>query len=119
MKEEKLIIRVVRHALHVVLEEALPTWEAQISYLDNQIQKLEEEQAQRMLDSPAEGPAELADEVDTLKFQNSSLETSLDRALAELRETQEHLSAESQQRITVEQRLDQLEQRVLTILKTK
>ncbi len=127
MSSKRLLMTLIDRAVEVMDDGARLDWNSQLKKIDDKIQ-LVEEQIRAQPETPPETPADTAQstEVDaqndtryqlhSLEFEKTTLEGSLDSAAAALATTKGALDRETRRRTTLENRLIELENRLLETL---
>lgn len=118
MKTEELFSNLATKAIQVVLDDEPLDWEERLAELDRQI-RIVEQQMQQIGDVPPESGEEGQNEIDVLRFRNSSLRVSLALAFSELQKTKKDLELEARQRKELEAVVTKFEQRVNRSLRKK
>jgi hypothetical protein len=111
MRRESILSQLIQRALKIVSEQEPSNWDVQQMELDEEIKRIE---ARSNTQKPP-----IYDELEALRVQKTSLETSLDQTATELRRAKENLVEETRRHRQLEGRLEGLEKRVLTVLKKK
>ena len=115
MNNVDLISTLLDKALYLSTEKETPDWTAYLKKLDEKIVMIDE-QIENQIDVPLELQGQFQFELNSLKFENSTLRDSAEKLKARAVHLKESVKREKDKRKSLETRLNKLEARLLTAL---